>query len=916
MNRCLDAVSLRFVAITPGKLANFDDPVTGLQSSLRCRASRVNFKNVDPALACFVKCNPDLNRRVQRHHFFLGVTNTGRWRLEAFFLRINCAPALRADLGLRLLLLSNGVLLLLVLFRPIQHLLNVECCGRGSRCSPVLNALLLLQAKVNGSPLLPIGVGFGRNSTDDLNVAGSFLEEEGVAVFDQLVEHVAAITCFRANDPETPEFLNRLFNAGCAVAFGWQVRPENVYTRTVACRRLVGFEQQVDDLASVHRLNYVFYWDMVDLKLKRVSIRNWMKFQKIELDLPEKGLVLVQGVNTASGGALLSVGSGKTGIGEAISRTLLGVPGRFTHLKQFSTDKRGNTYVKVEAELLGKALVVESGYKCKELSLSGEALRYHYDGKTVERGKIDQTRDELSKLLGVTPLLATWTAFVDGDSIKFNKLGQADSVELVMTSLRQPPWSSYHESSKTVLGRFRRAMAVTENNHQSAATAVQNAKSAVDAAVKQVETEQQRYDAAVRSNEEQIQRYQRAVNSKKQKIEEAKGEMAEIAKKLKRMEEERAVASHQLEIKLHEIEDKLRAAEQARAPLTKTMTTAQRLVTEANVAHRNYANAAKNCPTCNRPMGKIDPERLQQLAEELEAAKQESQKASDAWTKAEQKVVTLNEQYREISKQHREVSAKQDVENLADRHEELEIGVSSANEEIHEWELEMARFQQGPSDANLRTAKARLVDHQKAHTAADKALQEAADALVADQATLKVLEYWNLAFSPYGIPNMVLRDAIAPLNKEARRVSAAMTGGTIEVRYSTTRELASGLEKAQLNIEVDNKLGDKDLTGSSKGEAGLTNFIIAETLSEVGQVSRRVGYRWYDEIVPHQDPKVCHSIYAYMKDVAQRLGILVFLVDHNPVAANYADHVLIVEKTGESGGPGQGNVVVSRVRWR
>ena len=75
-------------------------------------------------------------------------------------------------------------------------------------------------------------------------------------------------------------------------------------------------------------------------------------------------------------------------------------------------------------------------------------------------------------------------------------------------------------------------------------------------------------------------------------------------------------------------------------------------------------------------------------------------------------------------------------------------------------------------------------------------------------------------------------------------------------------------------------------------------------------MSRRVGFRWYDEIVPHQDPKVCGSIYSYMKDVAQRLGILVFLVDHNPVAANYADHVLLVEKKAENG------KVSSTVRWR
>jgi hypothetical protein len=103
------------------------------------------------------------------------------------------------------------------------------------------------------------------------------------------------------------------------------------------------------------------------------------------------------------------------------------------------------------------------------------------------------------------------------------------------------------------------------------------------------------------------------------------------------------------------------------------------------------------------------------------------------------------------------------------------------------------------------------------------------------------MDYWNVAFSPYGIPNMVLREALAPLNAEARRISTTMTGGTIEVVYSTTRELASGMEKAQLNIEVNNLLGSQDLAGSSKGECGLTNFIISETLCNVGQVVRRSG---------------------------------------------------------------------------
>lgn len=635
---------------------------------------------------------------------------------------------------------------------------------------------------------------------------------------------------------------------------------------------------------------------MVDLKLKHISIRNWMKFRHVELDFPEKGLVLVQGLNTASGGALLSVGSGKTGLGEAISRTLLGVSGRFVSLRQFSTDKKGNTYIKLESDLRGKPLLVEAGYRCKELSPSGDALRYHYDGKTVERGRIDQTRQELSKLLGVSTLLAEWTAFIDGDSIKFNKIGQADCVELVMASLRQPPWNDYHEASKKTLGAFRRSMAGIETAHQSALNKLKLAREDLKDAREQAVQERKKYDEAVADNDSKIQRFQNAINTKKQQISEARQEMRTISKKLKLLEDERAVKNHQLEIKLHDIEDKLVAAEKVRDPLTKKRTAAQQAVTEARIAYNNYKDAAKNCPTCNRPMGQLDEKRLAALLEAWEQAKTVDTKAGNAWAAAEQKVVDLNSQYREISKEQKQVSAQADVENHADRNEELEIEISSAESTIHDWSLEIASLQQGPSDSNLKVAQNRVEDRVKAAQKAAEELEQVAADLAADQATVKVLEYWNAAFSPYGIPNMVLRDAIAPLNKEARRVSAEMTGGTIEVRYNTVRELASGAEKAQLNIEVDNKLGDKDLAGSSKGEAGLTNFIVAETLSEVGQVSRRIGFRWYDEIVPHQDPKVCHSIYSYMKEIAHRLGVLVFLVDHNPVAANYADRVLMVEK--------------------
>lgn len=649
---------------------------------------------------------------------------------------------------------------------------------------------------------------------------------------------------------------------------------------------------------------------MADLKLKRMTVRNWMKIHHADIEFPDSGLVLVQGVNLASGGALQSVGSGKTGVGEAISRTLLGVPGRFSSLRQFSTDKDGDLYVKIEAELHGKPLVVESGYKCEELKSDNESLQYQYDGTTVQRGHILQTREQLSKLLSVTPLLASWTVFVDGDAIKFSKLSQSDSVDLVMASLRQPPWSDYHEKAKKKTGAFRRAMAGTEANNKNALETIADTNVRIKNARETLSTVKADYAQAVKDNAVQIAEAKKRIDTRTKRIDEAKKECTKIEKQLKLMEEQRATANHALEIQLHDIEDKLQAAQDARQPFSDARDAAQTKSIQAKTAYDNYANAAKECPTCKRPMGEIDQKHLAALKEKWRLAREASDKAGSKWATTEQKVVDLNESYRAVSKKQREVSAQGDVENLSDRHQELNQGIDDALTEIHGYELEIAKLEVGPSDASVKSAETRLADARTALQEANTKLEEIAAELADDQATLRILDYWTLAFSPYGIPNMILREAIAPLNKEARRVSAAMTGGTIEVRYSTIKELASGLEKAKLNIEVDNKLGDKELGGSSKGEAGLTNFIIAETLSEVGQVSRRVGYRWYDEIVPHQDAKVCHNIYAYMKEMAHQLGILIFLVEHDPVAANYADHVLIVEKNDSKTG------VTTTIRWR
>ena len=641
---------------------------------------------------------------------------------------------------------------------------------------------------------------------------------------------------------------------------------------------------------------------MADLKLKSIHIRNWMKFRKVQLNFPEKGLVVVIGHNLASGGALQSVGSGKTGLGEAISHALLGVSSHFDHVGDYSCDNNGDTYVCLEADFLGKPLKVEMGYKCKELKSTGEALQYSYDGKTpISLGRLEQTRASLTKLLGVPQLLARWSVFVDGDNLKFNKLSQADSVELVMSALRQPPWSEYHEQSKKVLGKFKQALTKDQTRHEEALRRVKESEQDVEDAQETVSTEEQNYNSRKARNDKVIQEQQARINTANEKSIKVQERRAAIAVLVEKSVAAKAERYHKLEIEANAINERIQSLQVKTRPMIRERDLLLSNYANADTAAKNYEKSgkSKDCPTCRRPMAGVtlDPEHVLHLQKAANIAQVTLDKKEAEYT-------TLGEEIKsqqvllETNRQKTAELGADEVAQLSGEDEQLENALTELQNGIHQMELALNIARTAVSDADLKAAQTTLKERQRMLNQSKQDVVDASAELASSGALLGTLEYWNLAFSPYGIPNMVLRDAIAPLNKEAKRISSLMTGGTLNVAYSTRRELASGMDKAQLVVEIDNKLGSQDLRGNSKGEAGLTNFIIAETLSEVGQVSRRIGFRWYDEVLPNQDPTICKSIYQYLRQISNRLGIVIFLVTHDPNAANYADHVLVVEKKG------------------
>lgn len=638
---------------------------------------------------------------------------------------------------------------------------------------------------------------------------------------------------------------------------------------------------------------------MSDLKLRSISIRNWMTVRQAELEFPDKGLVLVVGDNAASGGKLESIGAGKTSLGDAICNTLLGVDGVHSGLKDYSYQEKGNLFVDLSVDLLGRPLNVKTGFKCNEMSQTGEALRFQFgDEKPIERGRPAETRQELQGILGVTPELAQWSVYIDGDRLRFNKQSERQTVNLLMSALRQPSWDAYQKRASWVLNDAKSKHETATGAQQTLQDTITEAQEALKQAQAELKTEEHRVAAEEQNLKNETAQLQASLTANANSVTNFETRQKVIKKRLKELEDANAAEYHRLETEKATLSTKVSEARIKRTSIIEKRAEARSAWTSAQSALTEMNQEPEKCPTCGKKWDKEHSVDELKAQKKTVAAAESAYKAFNPQVEGVDKTIKgLEDKVKEVESKTAALRSTQEAEDLSYEYEQNGDQISSLKAAESELRLKLQKVQQGPDRTGI-TRKTAVVEERKAASKkAQASLEDAAQKLVEAEALVKVAQYWYEAYGPTGIPNMILSEAIGPLNEVAKRISLLMTGGTIEVTYGTSRELAKGGTSSELIISVKNKIGASRLKGSSKGEAGLINLIIAETLSEVGSVSNRIGFRWYDEILNSKDQVVRRSILTYLKDLANRLGILIFVVDHHQEAASYADYVLLAKKS-------------------
>lgn len=635
---------------------------------------------------------------------------------------------------------------------------------------------------------------------------------------------------------------------------------------------------------------------------RKVYIRHFGTVKETELVLPGPGLCLVIGHNATSSG-VESIGAGKTLLGEAISRTLLGVRGRYegAGLGAYSSDLCGNknTLVKLECELQGKPLIIWSGYKCKELNPTGEGLRFQFaGGDMIERGDLRETRAELNRLLAITQPLAEYAIHLDGERLKFNRLSERQLVELFLSATSVPNWDAAQKKVSKEVSRV---------SEESAGLAAQ--KSLYEKAIKDGETdlaELQERETEVKEDLERkrdaqatkIAEAEELLKSQEKKLEKIQKRKSEIKSELKKIEEKKAADYAALELKLKRAKSEVSTISSEVEEATGKVKAAE---TKVSAAEDELTDLKEpdTCPTCGKPWDKKHSadllsskkkglneakELLAQEEKSLALIRTRRQKARDAQDALQQEMRTL--------------SLGEDTRTLSREYEKLEGEEQDLQDDLENDRKKLYALKQPINDSALVSIRAEIQTTARQLKAKQVDLEATTFKLTEVGAFLQILDYLYKAFGPAGLPNMVLQDCLTYLNRSAAHLSSTLTGNLIEISFSASKTLANATEKAELVINAKNRMGAKRFMGASKGEGGISNLIVAETLYSLGRIWQKVGYRWLDEAVNSQDKTVRGSVYNYFREQAKQFSQVNFVVDHSQDVESYADHVVLAEKSG------------------
>lgn len=611
-----------------------------------------------------------------------------------------------------------------------------------------------------------------------------------------------------------------------------------------------------------------------------IQIKNFLSIVEAELQIGNRGLVLIEGKNLTSN-KFKSNGAGKTSIIESIVYALYDTTSKGLKADEVVNNKvKKNTSVILSGNKDGHTYRIE---RYRKHTKNKNKVRLFLDDKEITGKSTAETNKMIEQIVGID-----YKTFVN--SIMFSQSSGAGRFAIATDKEKK-------EILEGVVNLviYAEAQAIAKDRIKAKDNEILTKK-------REMERTNWEFAQVDQLEQQDVQNYENTLNVIKQH----RDSIGTLTTEMEKYVREYFTTSQQLEGEIEELKKKsehmatvnidayLEAAQTAHQNLNDYSNLAQQLNNEKTRHVNDYKKIqlATNCPVCGSDLDPVHREqemasikenlksvliKLQMTTPELEQAQQVYNQAAAEYQKFKAVADESLGAYRQVIS---DIQAKEKW--ISD----YQRGLQNYKDRIKNTQETLNRLGELPQPQKRDSERESIKEK----------LNTQKEQLLALEREKTALETVVKVYSNSGVKSHVL-DLITPfLNKRGNEYLSILSGPEMELVFSTQTKNKDGSVSDKFDLQVINLAGGDDYKAQSEGEKKRADLSIALALQDFVASKTEVNFALYDEVFDALDEVGSENVVTLLREREKTVGTI-FVITHSEHLKPLFEKTITITKT-------------------
>ena len=624
------------------------------------------------------------------------------------------------------------------------------------------------------------------------------------------------------------------------------------------------------------------------MKIKQISIENFMSIKKTSFNFDNRGLVLITGDNQD---AFDSNGAGKsTAFSEAPCWALYGQTIRgYKGDKVVNKNTKKGTLVSLQIED-GNGDLYEVIRARKHNTLKNHVY-LHKNGENITGKSDTDTNNMIIDLLQMD--FSTFTnsiMFGQGASKMFANSTDTEQKQILERMLQIDIFKACQEEAKKMVSHLEEKVTKASNKK----TELSNSLIIHKSDLKDLQEKEQQ---AIKQAQSKIDQYQKDIETNQREIQTLRSENSEIEKDINTVQEAIDKNHNTLET-YEEYEDTYNDLSLEKSSYCSDLKKLEKkILKKQNELEdiRSGKNIPKQCSQCGQDLPLKDTSHLENHIED--SIKKYMEEVKDIKKEIKELDPLLEKLDKKITKKDRyEKDRIKYLEALAEYKSDIKLNnskIKSLEKEINRY-TDLIKEQEEIKNVQYTDLIETMINRIRE---AEASISMWEDHYTKVSEEMEKYSFWSNAYGNQGIKSILL-DSVTPfLNQRANYYLSALSDSTMEVEFNTQTTLASGEKRDKFSVEVRNKNGEDGYRGSSNGEKRRIDVAVNMALQDLvmSRSNKKIDLIVYDEVFEGLDQIGCEAVIQLLNEKAKQCGT-VMVITHSESLKQLFSNTTTVKK--------------------